>query len=46
MMGHRGVRLGITYPGSDRDAGARNLRGCRRADQGRQEAACPRSWSR
>ena len=27
MLGHRGCRLGITYPGDHRDAGARDLRG-------------------
>ena len=37
MMGHRGVRLGITYPGDHRDAGPGDLRGRRRTDQGRQE---------
>ena len=30
MLGHRGCRLGITYPGDLRDAGARDLRGRRR----------------
>ncbi len=46
MMGHRGVRLGITYPEVTRDADPRHLRGGRRADQGRQEGASRRSWSR
>ncbi len=27
MLGHRGCRLGVTYPGNLRDAGARDLRG-------------------
>jgi pyruvate,orthophosphate dikinase len=27
MLGHRGCRLGVTYPGNLRDAGARHLRG-------------------
>ena len=30
MMGHRGVRLGITYPGDHRDADPGHLRGGRR----------------
>ena len=29
MLGHRGCRLGITYPGDLRDAGPRHLRGAR-----------------
>ena len=35
MLGHRGCRLGIVYPGDHRDAGARHLRGgLRRAEEG------------
>ena len=37
MMGHRGVRLGITYPEISETLGARHLRGGGGADQGRQE---------
>ncbi len=46
MMGHRGVRLGITYPGGHRDAGPRDLRGRRRAASRKARRPCPRSWSR
>ena len=42
MLGHRGCRLGITYPGDHRDAGARHLRGGRSGGQEGQEGH-PRS---
>ena len=44
MLGHRGCRLGITYPEIYRDAGARDLRGGLRASQReRRQGRCPRS---
>ena len=40
MLGHRGCRLGVTYPGNLRDAVPRHLRGGRRReDEGRDGAA-------
>ena len=42
MLGHRGCRLGITYPGDLRDAGARDLRGgLRRRRRERRDGRCP-----
>ena len=35
MLGHRGCRLGIVYPGDHRDAGAGDLRGGLRREEGR-----------
>ena len=35
MLGHRGCRLGIAYPGDHRDAGAGHLRGGLRGKEGR-----------
>ena len=43
MLGHRGCRLGITYPEITRDAGAGDLRGRRAAQQGRARRSSPRS---
>ena len=39
MLGLRGVRLGIVVPGPVRDAGARDHRGRRRAEEGRRRPA-------
>ena len=39
MLGHRGCRLGITYPGDLRDAGARDLRGGDRGGEGDRQGA-------
>ncbi len=35
MLGHRGARLSITYPGNSRDAGARDHRGRDRLQKAR-----------
>ena len=43
MLGHRGVRLGITYPGDHRDAGAGDLRGGGRRERGGRGGASRRS---
>ena len=37
MLGFRGCRLGIAYPGNHRDAGARRLRSRRRGPEGRHQ---------
>ncbi len=43
MLGHRGCRLGITYPGDHRDAGARHHRGRAAAARSRARPWCRRS---
>ena len=41
MLGHRGCRLGVTYPGDLRNAGPRDLRGRHRGGQGDRHRADP-----
>ena len=42
MLGHRGCRLAISYPGDRRDAGARHLRGGARGRREDRQAGPPR----
>ena len=46
MMGHRGVRLGITYPDADRDADSRHLRSEERTLGRGVRILCRKSWFR
>ena len=43
MLGHRGCRLAITYPGDHRDAGAGHLRGGHRGGAKKARPSCRRS---
>ena len=42
MLGFRGCRLAIAYPGNRRDAGARDLRGCGRSREAHRQGGRPR----